>query len=143
MRFLLICALWLIALSTPFSSPFATPLNLQNLYINPKNQTLPEVIIFHNSASPCETCPKAINLIIDVLRKNYKKKIHAYLLDEQTHPEFIRAFRLNAPLTLVVIRISDGSSFGYEKLTGLQSETENTAAFSRRITEFINNFLAF
>ncbi|MBO5441589.1 MAG: hypothetical protein J6A09_03390 [Alphaproteobacteria bacterium] len=129
----------LMALCPPVA---ANPLSLQSLYTNPENKTLPEVIIFHNSANPCENCEKAINMLISVLRKNYSGKIRAYLLDEERHPEFISAFQLKAPLTLVVIRISDGASFGYAKLEGLQSDIYDKQQFSKKITQFIDNFLA-
>lgn len=139
MRFILV--LWtLLIISTSVN---ADSLSLQNLYINPEKQDLSEVIIFHNSANTCENCNTAINMIINVLKNNYKNKIHAYLINVQNHPEFISAFKLKGPLNLVVIRISDGASFGYQKLTGLQSETHSPNTLKRRITEFIDNFLGF
>lgn len=133
-----LCLLWLWA-----APVFAAPLSLQNLYINPKGKRLPEAIIFYNSANPCENCHKAVNMLINVLWKNYRGLLHAYLINEAKHPEFTAAFKLKGPLTLVIIRISDGASFGYQKLTGLQSETESPAEFNRHITNFINNFLGF
>ena len=129
---------WLF-LSTP--SLQAQQLNLQDLYINPVAQKLPEAIIFYNSDNPCENCDTTINMIVDTLRKNYKDKLHAYLINLAQHPEFIHAFNLKGPLTLVVIRISDGAQFGYEKLEGLQSQIEDENLFNSRICEFINNFL--
>lgn len=139
MRFILI--LWtFLTISPPLS---ADDLSLQNLYINPQNKRLPEIIIFDNSANTCQTCGLAINMIIKVLKKHYNKKVRAYLINVQNHPEFISAFKLKGPLNLVAIRISDGASFGYQKLTGLQSETSSPNLFNRRITEFIDNFLGF
>lgn len=116
---------------------------LENLYINPKNQNLPEVIIFDNSANTCNNCHRAIDMIIDILKKNYKHKIHAYLINVQNHPEFISAFKLKGPLNLVVIRVSDGAAFGYKKLSGLQSQITTANQFNQRIKEFIDNFLGF
>lgn len=130
----------MILLCTPAYAETGT---LENLYINPEGKRLPEAIIFYNSANTCEKCPQTIDLLISILKKNYQKKLHAYLIDANRHPEFISAFHLSGPLTLVIIRISDGAAFGYRKLTGLQSEISSPRAFSRRITEFINNFLGF
>lgn len=140
MRFLLI--LWTVfILLCPIAS--AKPATLQSLYTNPKGKHLPEAVIFYSTANPCENCHKAIDMLIAVLRENYQGKLHAYLIDTARHPEFISAFKLHGPLTLVVIRISDGAAFGYRPLYGLQSQTENPKEFARHITDFINNFLGF
>ncbi len=135
-------ALWTaVALLCPVS--FAEQGTLQNLYVNPKGRTLPEAVIFYNSANTCEHCPEAINMLISVLKQNYRGRLHAYLIDVQKKPEFIDAFRLSGPLNLVVIRISDGAAFGYDKMSGLQSRIGSPEDFSRAVTEFINNFLGF
>ncbi len=139
MRFLLI--LWTSLIL--FSTANAAPATLQNLYVNPQGKKIPEAVIFYNSANTCENCLKAIDMLTDVLRQNYQGKLHAYLIDVQKHPEFISAFRLSGPLNLVIIRISDGAAFGYDKMSGIQSKITNRRDFSRSITEFINNFLGF
>lgn len=125
----------LVSLSTA-----ATP-NLQNLYQNPEEKRLPEAIIFYNSANPCFGCQQAINMAVRVLRKNYRGRMHAYLIDAAKHPEFISTFKLRGPLSLVLVRISDGASFGYAKISGLQSETGDADAFAALITEKVGNFL--
>lgn len=136
-----------IALWTTFAMlcriSFAEPGTLQNLYINPEGKNLPEAVIFYNSANTCENCPKTVNMLINLLKKNYRGKLHAYLIDVQKKPEFIGAFRLGGPLNLVIIRISDGAAFGYDKMSGLQSRVGDPEDFSRAVTEFINNFLGF
>lgn len=116
---------------------YAEPLS----YFNRSN--LPEAIILYNSANPCETCNKAINMLIHVLKAEYRYKMHAYLIDMERHPEFAALFKTDAPLTLVITRISDNEFSGYDKLIGLQSQTGDSAVFNRHVTEFINNFLGF
>ena len=139
MRFIaLLLAVFLLLPATLY----AAPATLQNLYINPAGKHLPEAIIFYSSANTCETCPETIDNLITVLKQNYQGKLHAYLIDTARHPEFITAFKLQGPLNLVIIRITDGAAFGYHKLAGLQSLNTGTA-FTRRITAFINNFLGF
>ncbi len=141
MRFFLIFwAFTILLTSEAFASPHAT---LQSLYINPEGKKLPEAIIFYSSANTCETCHFTIDSLITILKQHYQGKLHAYLIDTAKHPEFISAFNLKGPLNLVIIRISDGASFGYDKLSGLQSLSQNFSPFSRQITEFINNFLGF
>lgn len=139
MRFFLIMYIAFIGLC-PIAHAAPT---LENLYINPAGKRLPEAIIFYNTANTCEHCPNTIDKLITVLKSNYQGKLHAYLINIEQHPEFIHAFNLSGPLTLVVIRISDGATFGYRKLSGLQSLNPNTKDFARRITQFINNFLDF
>lgn len=121
--------------------PADTAPNLQNLYQNPEGKRLPEAIIFYNSANPCFGCQQAINMAVRVLRKNYRGRMHAYLIDAAKHPEFISTFKLRGPLSLVLVRISDGASFGYAKISGLQSETGDADAFTALITEKVGNFL--
>ena len=125
--------------TSPF--PADTAPNLQNLYQNPEGKRLPEAIIFYNSANPCFGCQQAINMAVRVLRKNYRGRMHAYLIDAAKHPEFISTFKLRGPLSLVLVRISDGASFGYAKISGLQSETGDADAFTTLITEKVGNFL--
>ena len=124
-------------------SASAETLSLQNLYFNRQTQNLPEAIILYNSANPCETCDKAINMLIRVLKANYQHKMHAYLIDAEKHPEFAAYFKTEAPLTLIIIRVADKETEGYDTLLGLQSQTDDEEIFNRRITEFINNFLGF
>jgi hypothetical protein len=115
--------------------------SLQQLYINPKNQTLPEALIIYNSANPCENCSKAINMLIQILKQNYSHRLHAYLINLQDEPQFSYAFHINSPISLVLIHISDKASFGYQNLTDLESYTSTPQIFFRNINEFINNFL--
>lgn len=129
---------WLLWAPQPLQ---AQSLSLQDLYINPVSQKLPEAIILYSTDTPCENCDTAINMLVDTLKQNYKDKLHAYLINLTRHPEYIHAFKINAPLTLVIVRISDGAAFGFEKLEGLQSEIGDKTAFNNRVCEFINNFL--
>lgn len=121
----------------------AEPLSLQDLYFNRQTSDLPKAIILYNSANPCETCDKAINMLIRVLKNNYQSKMHAYLIDTDKHPDFAAFFKATAPLTLVIIRVADKQTEGYDTLTGLQSQTGAPEDFNRQVTEFINNFLGF
>lgn len=115
--------------------------SLEDIYTNPEHQRLPEVVILHQNEKYCKNCRKTVNMIINVLKENYRHKLHAYMVDIDKHPEYSATFKAHAPVTLVVIRISDGTAFGYDKLVGLQSETGDVSAFNCRVTEFINNFL--
>ena len=79
-------------------------------------------------------------MIIKVLRQNYRHLLHAYLINIEDHPQFAYAFKIDSPLSLVMIHISDGASFGYQKLTDLQSDVYTPLIFNRRVNEFISNF---
>lgn len=114
---------------------------LQKLYINPETAKKPEAILFYNSANPCENCEKTISLTVSILRRNYIGKLHLYLIDLNRHPEFITAFQIKGPLSLVIVRISDGASFGYTKLEALQSRIINPTLYQSELKSFINNFL--
>ena len=118
----------------------AQTISLEDIYINPQKQKLPEALILYSSANPCETCPQAIEMLTEIIQNNYRRKLTLYRIDTQSHPEFISFFHLDSPLTLVLIRIDDGAAFGYQKLTGMQSQTDDINTFTRRTTEFIDNF---
>ena len=114
---------------------------LNELYINPIHQDRPLAIIFNNSLNPCQNCNKAIAIISQILKKNYYNQIHLYLIDLAKHPEFIPTFNLQGPLNLVLIQISDKSSFGYQKLTGLQSKIYDINSLTHQIEFMFANFL--
>jgi len=139
MPFILAAVLWLGCVT----SAIASPVSLTDIYINPEGKHLSEAVILYNSQNPCENCNKTIDMIINVLRTNYHHKLRAYMVDISKEPQFASAFHTDAPLTFVIIRISDGAAFGYEKLTGLQSQIADSQAFNRHIIKFINNFLGF
>ena len=139
MRFILV--LWtLLILCT---NTQASNINIENLYINPKNQNRSEAIIFYNSANTCENCNKTINMLSNLLRNRYSNLLNIYLIDEQKHPEFISAFKLKGPLTLTLIKISDHASFQHKNLQGLQSYSFKSNVLNRRVTQFIDNFFNF
>ncbi len=114
---------------------------LNELYINPIHQNKPIAIIFYNSLNPCQNCNNAITITTDILRKNYYNQIKLYLIDLNNHPEFISTFKLKGPLNLVIIKISDKASFGYKKITGLQSKTDDLISLNQLITNMLANFL--
>ena len=128
----------LLALFILIKSAFSSSL-LESLYINPINKKKPEAIIFYNTLNPCLTCNQTINLIINILRSNYKERLHAYLINLKYHPEFYPVFNLKGPLNLVIIPINDGTSFGYKKLSNPQSAIYDPISFKNQITEFIDN----
>ncbi len=117
-------------------------ISLETLYTNPEGQTLPEAIIFYNKLNQCENCLITINQIITTLKSNYSGQLHAYLIDIAHHPEYISAFKLTGPLNLVLVRISDGASFGYETITGLESKIDDLYSFQQLLIEKIDNFLS-
>ena len=137
MRFILGLLLWFaLVLPTPV---WAVTLN--DIYSSPTQQAIPEAVILYNNNNPCQTCDKAINMIIRFIRANYKNRLRLYLINTANRPEFSTFFKAYSPLTFVIIRISDGAAFGYEKLSGLQSQTDDIDIFNRRLKDFINNFL--
>lgn len=135
--FIGICALCII----PFTGIHAEP-TLENLYTNPEGKKLPEAIIFYDSANSNPENTPTINLIINILRNNYQGQIHVYLIDINRHPEFISAFNLSTTLNLVLIRISDGASFGYKKITDLTAGINDIPSYTQMLTEKIDNFLS-
>ena len=65
--------------------------SVEEIYTNPEHQRLPEVVILHQDERYCRDCHKAVNMVINVLKENYRHKLHAYMVDIDKHPELKKA----------------------------------------------------
>ena len=85
-----------------------------------------------------------LRLILEKLYyEKYADEYDLYIIDYQNDHEynFISTYNLSQPLEVVLVRIQDGSSFGYEKIENLQNRIYDKIAFDDYIEYRINSFL--
>lgn len=131
----------LILLELCLATPVYADVTLEEVYTNPPPNSLSQALIIYNSANPCYKCDQTITALNNILNTKYQNRLNTHLINIQSNPQFGDFFHIDAPLTLVIIRINDGAAFGYRKLTGLQSEIDDLSRLTERIEQFINNFL--
>ena len=100
------------------------------------------VYVFFNN-DPCETCPQTIDLIEKIYYSYYSQEYSLFLINytEDQDYDFIETYNLRNPLEVVLVRISDGSAFGYRKLQNLQDQISDPVSFTENFTNEVNDFL--
>ncbi|MBQ8785365.1 MAG: hypothetical protein IJZ59_04905 [Alphaproteobacteria bacterium] len=100
------------------------------------------IYIFYNNEY-CYGCPQAIDMLEKLYYEKYADEYDLYIIDYQNDHEynFISTYNLSQPLEVVLVRIQDGSSFGYEKIENLQNRIYDKIAFDDYIEYRINSFL--
>ncbi len=107
-----------------------------------QNENKSIIYVFFNNA-PCETCPQTIDLIEKIYYSYYSQEYSLFLINyaEDQDYDFIETYNLRNPLEVVLVRISDGSAFGYRKLQNLQDQISDPVSFTENFTNEVNDFL--
>lgn len=117
--------------------------NLQEYFqeANP-NYNKSIIYVFYND-NPCETCPQAIEMIEQIYNQNYQGIYSLILINYQDDQEynFIETYDLSKALEVVLVRVNDGATFGYNKVDGLQNMVFDPSGFSEFLQNRINKFL--
>ena len=84
-----------------------------------------------------------MDLINQIYHKYYTSLYDLHFVNYETDTEYdyMQAYNLTEPLSLVMVRVSDGAMFGAKKLTGLENQISDPISFSDYLTEQINSFL--
>lgn len=101
------------------------------------------IIYVFYTADSCYECPKAMEMIDELYQKYYADQYSLFMIDYQNDDEynFIATYNLSRPLEVVLVRIQDGSSFGYEKIENLQNMTSDQISFDKYVRYRIDSFL--
>ena len=112
------------------------------LSASPANKNKSIIYVFYNN-NPCPSCPQTIDLIEKIYNSYYANKYSLFLIDYQAEDEynFIETYQLRQPLEVVLVRINDGSTFGYKKLRQLQEEISDPISFTQNFRFQIDEFL--
>lgn len=125
-------------------APKYTPDQALQQYFQNEDQRLKRSVIyvFYNGA-PCYECQQAMDLINQIYHQYYTGTYDIHFINYETDTEYdyMQAYKLTEPLSLVMVRVSDGAMFGAKKLTGLQYRISDPVSFSDYLTAQINSFL--
>lgn len=100
------------------------------------------IYVFYNN-NYCYGCPQAIDMLERLYKSKYADKYSFFIINYQNDDEynFIATYNLNNPLEIVMVKIEDGYSLGYEKIENLQSMISDKISFDDYVSYKIDSFL--
>ncbi len=100
------------------------------------------IYVFFNN-QPCYTCAAAIEMVEDIYNNAFIDRYNMFLINyaDDEENDFINTYQLSKPLEVVLVRINDGASFGYQKLENLENMTSDPVSFKDYFINQVNNFL--
>ena len=144
----LIFAIIICFACTVYAQPYDYPEYPNNqimseyLSANTDNDNKSIIYVFFSN-QPCYTCPEAIAMVEEIYNHEYINEYDLFLINYQddTSNNFISKYDLSYPLEVVLVRVNDGSAFGYRKLDYLQDMTTDPISFRDYFTNAVNSFL--
>lgn len=136
---------------------FSAAAQLQFEGVNPQDMSLQEyfaaenqnynksiIYIFYNG-NECYQCPQTIAMTEQIYNQYYAGRYSMFVIDYANDDEynFIQAYHLNEPLAIVLVRVEDGQSVGWHKISNPQNMIEAPEDYTQYLTEEINNYLGF
>ncbi len=81
------------------------------------------IYIFFNNNQDCYDCQQAIELTEQVYNEYYQGKYLFFAINyaEDNEYDFSSAYKLNAPLSVVLVKIQYGNVLGYKKISNPQN----------------------
>ena len=100
------------------------------------------IYVFYNN-NYCYGCPQAMAMLEEIYQKYYSDKYSFFMIDYQNDEEynFVETYQLSRPLEVVLVKIDDGASFGYQKIEDLQNMISDKISFDEFVRYKIDNFL--
>lgn len=100
------------------------------------------IYIFYNG-NECYECPETIALTEQIYNQYYANRYSLFVIDYQNDFEydFIAAYDLHEPLVIVLVRIEDGQSVGYKKISNPQNIFNAPEDYTQYLTSEINEYL--
>ena len=100
------------------------------------------IYIFFNN-QPCYTCADTIEMIENIYNQNFIDQYNMFIINYANDDEnnFINTYQLSQPLEVVLVRVDDGATFGYQKIENLQNMTSDPISFKKYFIEEVNDFL--
>lgn len=119
-----------------------TPFIRQYVQEAPDNWDKSVIFVFYNNA-PCPECARAMGMIYNIYEQNYRDMFSYFEINYQEEGEFpmVLAYNLQEPLTVVLVRVSDGISRGFTKLDNMQYWVNDPLYFEEKLTGAVENFL--
>ncbi len=100
------------------------------------------IYVFYDNDA-CYDCPQTIDMIEQAYNRYYKDQYSLFVIDYQNDDEynFIETYNLHLPLSVVLVRIDDGATFGFEKLDDLPNRISDPESFTTYFRFRVNSFL--
>ena len=79
----------------------------------------------------------------ELYQQYYSNEYSFFMIDYQNDEEynFIETYNLSRPLEVVLVKIEDGESLGYQKIENLQNMISDKTSFDEFVRYKIDNFL--
>lgn len=145
----LIYALLLCAIVIPLRAEFSyndgyTQYDSWNPYYlkNNRQYTTSIIYVFYDSQTCDENCAPAIAAIERVYDENFMNEYQFFIIDYYSDDEedFIGAYNLNTPLSMVLQKVEDGQPTTFRKYSGLNYVFVNDESFGDEIIEDIRYY---
>lgn len=148
MKFFLLTLLLLASVSAQaqqlqYEGPAAPDQPLEQYFAaEDQNYNKSIIYVFYDNDT-CYDCPQTIDLIEQIYNRYYKDQYSLFVIDYQNDDEynFIETYNLHLPLSVVLVRISDGATFGFEKLDDLPNRISDPESFTTYFRFRVNSFL--
>jgi hypothetical protein len=100
------------------------------------------IYIFYNN-DPCYDCAQTIALTEEIYNQYYGDRYSLFVINqvEDTEYNFVQAYGLNAPLSIVLVRIRNGQTYGWHKIDNPQNFYQAPEDYTTYITGEINTYL--
>lgn len=99
------------------------------------------IYIFFNN-EPCYTCAAAVEMLENIYNRNFINEYNMFMINYQNDDEnnFIQTYSLSQPLEVVLVRVDDGSPFGYRKIENLEDMTTDPVSLEEYFVNQVNEF---
>ncbi len=124
-------------------SSYGPDQNLQEYFEqSPEDYDRSVIYIFFNN-EPCYACAQTIGMINQIYDRYFAGQYTLLMInyDNDQENEFIYTYNLRQPLAVVLVRINDGSAFGWRKLTGLENMISDPVSFEEYFVSEVTDFL--
>lgn len=100
------------------------------------------IYIFYNG-DQCYQCPQTIALTEQIYNQRYADLYSLFVIDYENDEEydFISAYGLSEPLSVVLVKIADGQSLGYRKIANPQNLVDSPEDYESYLTGQIDDYL--
>ena len=107
-----------------------------------KQYTTPIIYVFYNSETCDENCPPAISAIEEVYNENFMNEYQFFVIDyfQDDEENFIGAYDLSTPLSMVLQDVRDGQPTTFRKYSGLNYTFVEGDSFKDNIRQDIEYY---
>lgn len=117
--------------------------NWNPYYLSQEQQyTSPVIYVFYNSQFCDENCAPAISAIESVYDEYFMNKYQFFIIDyfDDDEKDFIGAYNLETPLSMVLQKVEDGHPTTFRKYSGLNYTFVEGESFKDNIRQDIEYF---